>query len=282
LSTKYTTHVNNDAYISGSLGTAKFYQNAGTGIINKDAEKEVDSWYIGQAHGVYKSVLDQYNTQISTFTADKKKYDDSVTAQKEDPEKKLEKKPFPPKALAAYAGPTFTPSNIALTGTDTLTWANLKTKPTRGSVEAIPKNTGDTANGIKKQRFSNTFLLAYSGNTDPTTKTFEKGVGKSFGVFGQGAMSTFDSTGSMATPFIWQSVGTAARPGVQVSVFPNEAIVTDNAKPLTITYKGIPVGSQDRWAAPTAPTPPSEIADASAVTMTMSAITLGALVSTMF
>jgi len=75
-------------------------------VYAKNDIHEVDSFYIGQAINAYNLNAKAFSAAVTTYNNDKKTYEDSVKARKEDSSKVLAKRPdMPTPRPVAYAGP---------------------------------------------------------------------------------------------------------------------------------------------------------------------------------
>jgi len=249
-----------DNYAPGSLGNAMWYQRP-TGLYH-DAIHKVDSYYIGQSVSTYNSVSTAFTAAVQKYNTDKKAYEDSVKARKEDSSKELAKRPdMPTPVPAAYSGLSLKLSDqvVPSGGSAPSNWVAIKALTNMAA--SLDTNGDGTEPSLVKKDSSVNYLSAWEGAAAPAANAaVQAGVGKAFGRLGQGA-----KTGALATapkPFIWDSNTTAARPGMMVSIFPKAGdVITATDKFVTIKAKEMAIESVDFWAAPAQPTAASPITD---------------------
>lgn len=260
-------------YASGSLGTAMYYDRS---VYNDDAIHEVDSAYIGQAIKAYKLNSDAFTSALTDYNTAKTTYEASVKARKEDSSKELAKRPdMPTPRPPAYSGIQLNISGLSKATPDT--WVTT-VKGLTTEMDCVLQNKGMTntaePNLLLRDNTIN-YLPSWGGPTEPSPKTMQAGVGKAYGRLGGSALA------SAPAPFIWTTLDSTALPGMMVSIFPyNGDVVTNDAKPITISAKQVALASVDLWKAPTQPAAASAIVDGS-TTLVASGIATLAVLSTM-
>jgi len=167
----------------------------------------IDSTAVTNAYGVYNSIKTAYESALATYNTDKTAYETAVEDNKKDPKKTVPTRPNMPTATAAYSGP-----NLRLKGQLASpivdTWPT-KIKGLTGTMDAVLA-TGMTdgfytyLDSELIKSFHNRVHYAAMSSTDDPTKT--KGVGLTFGRFGQGK-ATMVADGS---PFKWSTAAEVA------------------------------------------------------------------------
>lgn len=214
------------------------------------------------AYDVYKAQKTAFEALKTTYDTKKKEYEDAVEAKKTDPKKEVPTRPDMPSTPAAYSGPKFLLAQ-ELVATK---WASdIKTSTTVGeSLLATAMTTAgvysyDQAELATKFHNRVSYLMASATNAFSPATAYQY-VGATWGRLGQG-QSTMTAN---ASPFLWRTELSTAKPGMMVSIFPDYTRGTTgagyakwtvtSANPTTISYKIAAFAAASEFAAPGTPT----------------------------
>jgi hypothetical protein len=201
------------ANIAGSVGNAIYYDR--TLGSSKNLVRAVDSSYIKDQIAVYNTAGGNYQSAVNTFN-------DHVKNAKVS--EKLDAKSV---TLSGYSGMQM---NIDNTNADTAFSTTLKDATGADQMRAfLATSLTNSVYGYTKANIAGSFNNRYSyltvaGDASAAANTLVDGeVAHTFGRLGQGPAVNLAN----GTPFIWQTVGSAKVPGMNINVFP-EAVKTGN------------------------------------------------------